>query len=63
MPNRPAATEQHQAVVETVADLLEDSPALHRALLLRDFGRVVYVLTAVEQYSDKEIALQLGPIV
>lgn len=54
------AAEQQSASVELAADGLYDSPALGHILVLPDFERVVYVLSEIEQYSTKEIALLVG---
>lgn len=56
------AAEGQSASAELGADLPNDSPALDRILALPDFERVVYVLSVVEQYSTKEIALLLGRV-
>lgn len=58
---------RHEKMVERrsrSADLpthpVNDSPAVARVLALPDLERVVYVLSVVEQYSTRDIALLLG---
>ena len=55
--NIPAVRED--ADIASTSDLLNELPALAPILALPEVERVVYVLSAVEQYSTKEIALLL----
>jgi len=55
-----ATDEQESLVDSSIAHLLNDSSGLDRILRLPDLERVVYVLSVVEQYSSKEIALLVG---